>query len=160
MSTKKGRKLWRQQKRKAEAKRAPKGAITERAINQAQQRVDRHCKMIEAIRKPVPVPRAPMDPRDGCLKGMTPRFVKSDAFLESYEWRQLRMRALCHFGPKCMCCGAIPEQAMICVDHVRSRRKHPELALSFNNLQILCSPCNHGKGNAEVDWRVTRIIHK
>lgn len=30
----------------------------------------------------------------------------------------------------------------------------PDLALSMDNLQVLCGDCNHGKGNWDVtDWR-------
>jgi hypothetical protein len=79
-----------------------------------------------------------------------------DAFLESFEWRQLRMRVLKRYGPVCMCCGATPASSgePMNVDHIKPRRKYPELALDFDNLQVLCHPCNHGKGNwDETDWR-------
>ena len=33
------------------------------------------------------------------------------------------------------------------VDHIRPRKTHPELALAFENLQVLCGLCNKGKGN-------------
>lgn len=77
------------------------------------------------------------------------------SFLESYEWRKLRMQALLKYGPKCMCCGATPKTgAVMNVDHIKPRNTHPELALTLDNLQILCSECNHGKGNwDQTDWR-------
>ena len=76
-------------------------------------------------------------------------------FLETYEWRKVRMEALVKYGPKCMCCGATPATgAVINVDHIKPRLTHPELALDLNNLQILCHECNHGKGNWDTtDWR-------
>jgi hypothetical protein len=76
-------------------------------------------------------------------------------FLETYEWRKVRMEALVKYGPKCMCCGATPATgAVIHVDHIKPRLTHPELALELDNLQILCHECNHGKGNWDTtDWR-------
>jgi 5-methylcytosine-specific restriction endonuclease McrA len=81
--------------------------------------------------------------------------VTSDAFLSTYEWRKLRMEALIKYGRKCMCCGATPETgAVMNVDHIKPRKLFPSLALDINNLQILCHPCNHGKGNWDMsDWR-------
>ena len=82
------------------------------------------------------------------------RFTK-DSFLVSYEWRELRMKVLKKYGAKCMCCGATPDTgAVMNVDHIKPRKTHPELALSFDNLQVLCHECNHGKGNWDTtDWR-------
>ena len=81
--------------------------------------------------------------------------VKSDKFLETYEWRKLRMEALKKYTPKCMCCGATPATgAVMNVDHIKPRRLFPSLAMDINNLQILCHECNHGKGNwDQTDWR-------
>lgn len=82
-------------------------------------------------------------------------FIISNNFLFSYKWRKLRMEALIQYGRKCMCCGATPEAgAVMNVDHIKPRKRYPELALKINNLQILCHECNHGKGNwNETDWR-------
>lgn len=81
--------------------------------------------------------------------------VESDAFLNTYEWRKLRMEALKKYGPKCMCCGATPlDGAVMNVDHIKPRKLWPSLALEITNLQILCHECNHGKGNwDQTDWR-------
>jgi 5-methylcytosine-specific restriction endonuclease McrA len=74
--------------------------------------------------------------------------VESDLFLESYDWRQLRYKVLTHYGSKCMCCGRTPKDGSVMnVDHIKPRKLFPQLALDFNNLQILCHDCNHGKGN-------------
>jgi hypothetical protein len=83
-------------------------------------------------------------------------YVMTDAFLSSYEWRRVRMEALKKYGPVCQCCGASPATgAVINVDHIKPRRVFPELALTVENLQILCHECNHGKGNWDMtDWRV------
>lgn len=79
----------------------------------------------------------------------------TDAFLESYEWRRVRMVALKRDGARCGCCGATPADGLrMHVDHIKPRRKFPELALDPNNLQVLCEVCNHGKGNwDDTDWR-------
>lgn len=83
------------------------------------------------------------------------RRVSGDEFLQSYEWRKIRMVALKKYGPKCQCCGATPaDGAVMNVDHVKPRKLFPHLALDVNNLQILCHECNHGKGNWDMtDWR-------
>ena len=40
------------------------------------------------------------------------------------------------------------------VDHIKPRKKFPELALVEDNLQVLCGACNHGKGNwDQTNWR-------
>lgn len=81
--------------------------------------------------------------------------VSSDAFLQTYEWRRLRMEAIKKHGRACQCCGALPSPGKpINVDHIKPRRLYPELALSLDNLQVLCHECNHGKGNWDMtDWR-------
>lgn len=75
------------------------------------------------------------------------RFYKSDEFLQSFEWRKLRLQVLLKYNRQCQCCGAKPPEAIIHVDHIKPRKTHPELALEINNLQVLCHECNHGKGN-------------
>lgn len=78
--------------------------------------------------------------------------VTSDLFLESFEWRRLRIKALQINGRTCQCCGADPSNgAILHVDHIKPRKFFPELALDINNLQVLCNECNHGKGN----WNFT-----
>lgn len=81
--------------------------------------------------------------------------VNSDAFLLSYEWRRLRMQVIKERGARCECCGACPKDGIVIhVDHIKPRRKYPELALTKANLQVLCEVCNHGKGSwDETDWR-------
>ena len=81
--------------------------------------------------------------------------VESDAFLQTYEWRRLRMLVLTKRGARCECCGATPKDGVrMHVDHIKPRRLFPVLALDESNLQILCEVCNHGKGNwDQTDWR-------
>lgn len=86
--------------------------------------------------------------------------VASDKFLESYEWRKIRLVALKMHGRKCQCCGASPETgAVMNVDHIKPRKLFPELALDINNLQVLCHECNHGKGNWDMtDFRTAKTV--
>lgn len=75
----------------------------------------------------------------------------SECFYRSWEWKELRYKVLKHYGRKCMCCG---ETKRVVVDHIKPRRRYPELALKFDNLQVLCNDCNMGKGAwDETDWR-------
>ena len=82
-------------------------------------------------------------------------WVTSKGFIHSWEWRELRYRVLKKRRPMCECCGASPHTgATVSVDHIKPRRKFPELALEESNLQVLCSACNQGKGNwDDTDWR-------
>jgi 5-methylcytosine-specific restriction endonuclease McrA len=82
-------------------------------------------------------------------------FVASPAFLQSWVWQRLRMKVLEKRGTRCECCGARPEDGVrIHIDHIKPRRRFPELALDESNLQVLCNLCNRGKGNwSEKDWR-------
>lgn len=85
----------------------------------------------------------------------------SPEFLLSNEWRRLRMRVLVKRGRRCECCGATPEdgRTVINVDHIKPRKKSPELALVESNLQVLCDSCNQGKGNwDETDWRPKPLL--
>ena len=87
--------------------------------------------------------------------------VTNDDFLQSFEWRSIRMMAIKMHGAKCQCCGATPATgAVINVDHIKPRKRFPELALSIDNLQVLCHDCNHGKGNwDQTDWRAINSQH-
>ena len=91
----------------------------------------------------------------GLTVANTKRPEASDAFLGTFEWRKVRMQALKKYGARCQCCGATPADGMrMNVDHIKPRKTHPELALSVDNLQVLCEVCNHGKGNWDsTDWR-------
>ena len=73
-------------------------------------------------------------------------------FYTSWEWAKLRYEVLKRYGAVCMCCRSTEN---IVVDHIKPRSKYPELELSFDNMQVLCSLCNRGKGaHDETDWRV------
>lgn len=80
-----------------------------------------------------------------------------DKLLKSWEWKVLRQKVLDKYGRRCMKCGFIPERGQrINVDHIKPRMYFPELALEFDNLQVLCEPCNQEKGNKHcTDYRPT-----
>ena len=80
----------------------------------------------------------------------------NESFYTSRNWRELRARVLEKYECKCMMCGRSPKahKVIIHVDHIKPRSKHPELSLTFNNLQLLCEDCNLGKSNKyDTDWR-------
>ncbi|WP_435018406.1 HNH endonuclease [Tundrisphaera sp. TA3] len=90
-------------------------------------------------------------------KAMTPEraaWIASDAFLKSYEWAAVRYAVLEKHGARCVICGLTPHDGIvIVVDHIKSRRSRPDLALEPSNCQPTCRQCNWGKGNKARDWR-------
>lgn len=90
--------------------------------------------------------------------GLSPEriaFIVSNAFLASYEWRKLRYEAIKRSDGRCEACGrGKVHGAVLNVDHIKPRRRFPELALVLSNLQVACDLCNHGKGNwDQTNWR-------
>ena len=83
--------------------------------------------------------------------------VNLDNFYESWTWKDLRYQVIKKYGRRCMNCGQSPSKenkVSLHVDHIKPVRKHPELALDINNLQVLCGDCNQGKGFwDETDFR-------
>jgi 5-methylcytosine-specific restriction endonuclease McrA len=72
-------------------------------------------------------------------------------FYISKEWRDLRAKFLRDFYPRCMNCGSCER---ISVDHIKPRSLYPELELDYENLQVLCTPCNSRKSNRDIiDYR-------
>lgn len=84
-----------------------------------------------------------------------PPIDQRDYFLLSREWAAVRMVAIERDGGRCACCGRTAQDGVrINVDHIKPRIRYPQLALTVENLQVLCSECNQGKGNRfETDWR-------
>lgn len=77
-------------------------------------------------------------------------------FYSGWEWKKLRYRVLQEYGPVCMCCGASSrdDDVRIVVDHIKPVSIYPELALDYDNLQVLCNDCNMGKSNTDyTDYR-------
>lgn len=109
--------------------------------------VERHQHNLGPVHRPGSVVKRAVEqkPRLGQPK-------EKNGFYWSDEWRALRYRVLKEYGRTCMCCGA--EGNPPHVDHIKPRSRYPELALSFDNLQVLCVDCNMGKGAwDETDWR-------
>jgi hypothetical protein len=76
---------------------------------------------------------------------------KVESFYDSTEWKKLRYSVLLKNSRECMACGSIEN---IHVDHIKPRSQYPDLQLVEDNLQILCEPCNIGKGAWDTtDWR-------
>ena len=92
------------------------------------------------------------------LEQIVERLAKSKDkadFYNSQAWQKSRYAALRRSNGRCELCGiSKAEGAIIQVDHIKPRSKHPELELDPNNLQVLCRPCNLGKSNTDsIDWR-------
>ena len=81
--------------------------------------------------------------------------IYGSSFLESKEWKSLRREVVKVYGRRCMKCGTTPKNPRHThVDHIKNRREFPDLALDFNNLQVLCCRCNKHKGNKHsTDYR-------
>ncbi len=89
------------------------------------------------------------------LEKMRKRYRKrSRDFMQSDRWHALRHIVLDVYGRRCMRCGHTGSQDnWIEVDHILSRSRHPRLALSFGNLQVLCHTCNTDKDQKKTDYR-------
>ena len=85
------------------------------------------------------------------------REQKAKSFYNSLAWRKVRYQFL-RTQPRplrCAVCGrSTADGVTLCVDHVKSVKRYPELRLNLSNLQLLCGPCNTGKGSEWTDdWR-------
>lgn len=69
-------------------------------------------------------------------------------------WSKIRIAVLAHYNSTCQACGATAaEGAKMNVEHILPRERYPWLAFEFDNLQVLCAPCNKAKGQSEYDFR-------
>jgi hypothetical protein len=72
------------------------------------------------------------------------------AFYSSSEWKLLRRQIIDASGDTCADCGRrITNPRDITVDHKHPRSKHPQLALTLDNLRVVCRQCNSRKGASE-----------
>ena len=83
------------------------------------------------------------------------RFFQSPAFTRSTDWARLRYDFMRDHDGRCQCCGhGTADGRTVNVDHIHPRKSHPQFALTYANLQVLCAACNRGKGNRDrTDWR-------
>lgn len=95
-------------------------------------------------------------PREASVQALTvelarqrrERLEETERFYASPEWNALRQQVVAEEGTRCKDCRReIKRQLDVTVDHVLPRSRHPELALTRSNLQVLCRGCNSGKGD-------------
>ena len=80
------------------------------------------------------------------------RMDEAEAFYESPEWKVLRDAIIEEQGSSCRECGAaIDSDGEVTVGHRLARSEYPHLALSRDNLRVLCRPCNPRKRGREPD---------
>ena len=76
------------------------------------------------------------------------KISKSRAFLRSYEWKELRVKALNRDECKCMLCGS---HNRLNVHHILYRKFYGDLKLELDNLLCVCTSCHYkihkGVGN-------------
>ena len=77
--------------------------------------------------------------------------MKTDPFYSSRAWRALRYEILKRDRWHCVVCQAsVRHKGTSRVDHILSRRTHPQLSLDPRNLRTLCTGCDakrhHEKG--------------
>lgn len=88
----------------------------------------------------------------GLKKNRKKLVIPEHPFYGSKKWHELRYKVIKLYGRVCMACGS--KEGHMHVDHIKPRSRYPELELELSNLQILCRPCNMGKGAwDETDWR-------
>ena len=147
-----------------EAGPSPYTQVSERLVEmghpvQGNESAKSHCRRLISVIQSYAAGHSKRKAKPEDWKPRTPKTTgvdaASNAFLQTYEWRRVRMMALKKYGPVCQCCGATPATgAVMNVDHIKPRKLFPALALDVENLQILCNECNHGKGNWDMtDWR-------
>ena len=73
-----------------------------------------------------------------------------DPFYSSAAWQKARAITVARWKrggyPCCICGKAIDWNNRPAVDHIKSKRDHPHLALDLNNLHVVHMACNTRKG--------------
>ncbi len=96
-------------------------------------------------------------PKNKRKKNKKDKIQTKSEFYRTPEWETLRKKTLKIYGCICMKCNT--KNMVMHVDHIKPRSKYPELALDFNNLQVLCKKCNEDKSNTdETDYRPNTLI--
>ena len=76
-------------------------------------------------------------------------------FYKSKPWRALRKLALQRDAYQCKGCGCQVAGKQAQVDHIQDRATHPELALSLDNLQTVCTSCHNRKRSGKSNNKPT-----
>ena len=97
------------------------------------------------------------------MKGKyTDEFIASREFLNTYEWRKVRMEALVKHGNKCMCCNRTPEgEYYTCVDHIKPRKTHTlilHLTLTTSRYFAMYAITEKETGIVPIGERVTNLF--
>ena len=67
-----------------------------------------------------------------------------DNFYKTPDWHRLRYKCMRRDNWMCCECGAYCKgKNKAHVDHIKGRRKFPDLAMDLNNLQTLCTHCHN-----------------
>lgn len=66
------------------------------------------------------------------------------------EYQKFKIRLLEEYGNLCQCCG---KHVKLTIDHIFPKSLFPELGIKYDNLQLLCQPCNSDKGIKIIDYR-------
>ncbi|WP_374684983.1 HNH endonuclease [Scandinavium tedordense] len=71
-------------------------------------------------------------------------------FYKPGEYKNFIYQSLKKYSAKCVYGGRSRRDGVkLHVDHIKPRRKYPQLALEFSNFQVLCENCNPGKSNTD-----------
>lgn len=75
--------------------------------------------------------------------------MAGDPFYKTKAWHVIRKQAILRDGYTCQMCGVnVRGKRCAHVDHIKGRRKHPNLALHLPNLQTLCTHCHNSTKQA------------
>jgi hypothetical protein len=123
------------------------------------QYVDRYAWVDEVVHGPRPNGQKSRKRLKAKVRTKPPKGQKAPSkyrlFLTSIEWKQVRYAILLRDKGTCQACGeSRANGARLNVDHIKPLHSNWELRLDPENLQVLCSKCNAGKGTWDAtDWR-------
>jgi len=78
--------------------------------------------------------------------------MPGDTFYSTPAWRALRRQALKRDRYQCVLCRAdLRKLGSSRVDHIKPRRRWPELALVLANLRSLCATCDNRQSREKLE---------
>lgn len=138
---------WIQDKGQKSMIRLPKGKVP------TSEDVKRLRKKIAELKGDVARLERKNDEKLAAFGAMPYRTGMGSQFYSTREWRDLRYEVLRECAakyqdgkPRCEMCGQKAGEKPLEVDHKKPRSLFPHLELMKENLQVLCNPCNQGKG--------------